>query len=603
MLKSHNCGELRASHEGEAVTLAGWVHRRRDHGGLIFIDLRDHDGLTQVVFNPKEGGEAYAVADTVRGEYVLQVEGTVAHRPKGTENAHLPTGEIEMKAHAATVLNEAKTPPFYIVEETDVDELLRLKYRYLDLRRETIHRNIVLRARVTKFIRDFLTERGFTEIETPILTAPTPEGARDYLVPSRVHPGHFYALPQSPQQMKQLLMVAGFERYFQIAHCLRDEDLRADRQPEHTQLDLEMSFISDEEDVLKLLEELYYQLVQTVTPHFKVQAHPFPRMTYEESVRRFGTDKPDLRYGLELVDLTDALRESEFAIFRQTVAAGGVVRAICVPGGAAFSRKQTDDLTTFVQQYGAKGLVSLAFLGDGPIDALSQDDIRSPVAKYFTVEQAREMARLAGAGRGDMLLIVADQPGVANKALDGLRREVAGRLELADPGTLAFAFVTHYPMFEWSETAERWVSSHHPFTSPREEDIPLMDSDPGRVHSHAYDLVCNGWELFSGSIRIHRREVQEKVFAMLGIGPEEAQRRFGHMLEAFEYGAPPHAGIGAGIDRLMAVLTGQPDIREVIAFPKTKSATDPLTGAPGEVTPEQLQDLHIAVTETEEGTS
>ena len=603
MLKSHNCGQLRASHEGQDVTLAGWVHRRRDHGGLIFIDLRDHDGLTQVVFNPKEGGEAYAVADTVRGEYVLQVEGSVAHRPKGTENAHLPTGEIEVKAHAATVLNEAKTPPFYIVEETDVDELLRLKYRYLDLRRETIHRNIVLRARVTKFIRDFLTERGFTEIETPILTAPTPEGARDYLVPSRVHPGHFYALPQSPQQMKQLLMVAGFERYFQIAHCLRDEDLRADRQPEHTQLDLEMSFISDEEDVLKLLEELYYQLVQTVTPHFKVQAHPFPRMTYEESVRRFGTDKPDLRYGLELVDLTDALRESEFAIFRQTVAAGGVVRALCVPGGAAFSRKQTDDLTTFVQQYGAKGLVSLAFLGDGPIDALSQDDIRSPVAKYFTVEQAREMARLAGAGRGDMLLIVADQPGVANKALDGLRREVAGRLELADPGTLAFAFVTRYPMFEWSETAERWVSSHHPFTSPRREDIPLMDSDPGRVRSHAYDLVCNGWELFSGSIRIHRREVQEKVFAMLGIGPEEAQRRFGHMLEAFEYGAPPHAGIGAGIDRLMAVLTGQPDIREVIAFPKTKSATDPLTGAPGEVTPEQLQDLHIAVTETEEGTS
>jgi len=603
MLKSHNCGELRASHEGEAVTLAGWVHRRRDHGGLIFIDLRDHDGLTQVVFNPKEGAEAYAVADTVRGEYVLQVEGAVSRRPKGTENAHLPTGEIEVKAHAATVLNEAKTPPFYIVEETDVDELLRLKYRYLDLRRETIHRNIVLRARVTKFIRDFLTERGFTEIETPILTAPTPEGARDYLVPSRVHPGHFYALPQSPQQMKQLLMVAGFERYFQIAHCLRDEDLRADRQPEHTQLDLEMSFISDEEDILRLLEELYYQLARTITPHFKVQAHPFPRMTYEESVRRFGVDKPDLRYGLELVDLTDPLRESEFAIFRQTVAAGGVVRAICVPGGAEFSRKQTDDLTTFVQQYGAKGLVSLAFTGDGPIDALSQDDIRSPVAKYFTVEQAREMARLAGAARGDMMLIVADQPGVANKALDGLRREVAARLGLADPGTLAFAFVTHYPMFEWSETAERWVSSHHPFTSPRAEDIPLMDSDPGRVRSHAYDLVCNGWELFSGSIRIHRREIQEKVFAMLGIGPEEAQRRFGHMLEAFEYGAPPHAGIGAGIDRLMAVLTGQPDIREVIAFPKTKSATDPLTGAPGEVTPEQLQDLHIAVTESEGGES
>jgi aspartyl-tRNA synthetase len=603
MLKTHSCGELRASHEGESVTLAGWVHRRRDHGGLIFIDLRDHDGLTQVVFNPKEAAEAYAVADVSRGEYVLQVEGTVARRPKGTVNPNLPTGEIEVKASAATILNEAKTPPFYVVEETEVDELLRLKYRYIDLRREGMHNNIVMRARVTRFIRDFLTERGFTEIETPILTAPTPEGARDYLVPSRVQPGHFYALPQSPQQMKQLLMVAGFERYFQIAHCLRDEDLRADRQPEHTQLDLEVSFVSDEEDILRLTEELYYQLVRTETPHFTVQAHPFPRMTYEESLRRFGTDKPDLRFGLELVDLTDVLRDSEFTIFRQAVAQGGVVRAICVPDGAAFSRKRTDELTKFVQGYGAKGLVSLALLGEGGLDGLTEDDIRSPVAKYFTVEQAKAMAGLAGANRGDMFLIVADSEDVANKALDGLRREIGRRLELADPGTLAFAFVTQYPQFEWSETEERWVSSHHPFTSPRQEDIPLMDSDPSGVRSHAYDLVCNGWELFSGSIRIHRREVQEKVFEMLGIGPEEAKRRFGHMLEAFEYGAPPHAGIGAGIDRLMAVLAGQDDIREVIAFPKTKSATDPLTGAPGTVTPEQLAELHIAVTKAEEDAS
>ena len=583
--------------------MAGWVHRRRDHGGLIFIDLRDHDGLTQVVFNPKEAAEAYAVADTVRGEYVLQVEGRVARRPKGTENAQLATGEIEVKAHAATVLNEAKTPPFYIVEEVDVDELLRLKYRYLDLRRETIHRNIVLRHRVVKFIRDFLSERGFTEIETPLLTAPTPEGARDYLVPSRIQPGRFYALPQSPQQLKQLLMVAGFERYFQIARCLRDEDLRADRQPEHTQLDLELSFVSDEEDILQLTEELYYQIAQTLTPRFKVLSHPFPRMKYEESLRRFGTDKPDLRFGLELVDLTDVLRDSEFTIFRQTVAQGGVVRAICVPGAAAFSRKQTDELTTFVQGYGAKGLVSLALLGEGALDSLNQEEIRSPVAKYFTPDQVREMARLAGANRGDMFLMVADRPAVANKALDGLRREVGRRLELADPDVLAFVFVIEYPMFKWSETEERWVSLHHPFTSPREEDIPLMDSDPSRVRSHAYDLVCNGWELFSGSIRIHRREIQEKVFALLGIGLEEAQRRFGHMLEAFEYGAPPHAGIGAGIDRLMAVLTGQDDIREVIAFPKTKSATDPLTGAPAEVTAEQLSELHIAVTEREEGAS
>jgi aspartyl-tRNA synthetase len=603
MLKTHSCGELRASHDGESVTLAGWVHRRRDHGGLIFIDLRDHDGLTQVVFNPKDAAAAYAVGDAARGEYVLQIEGTVARRPKGTENPNLATGEIEVRAHAAAILNEAKTPPFYIVEETDVDELLRLKYRYLDLRRETMQGNIVLRHRVTKFIRDWLTERGFTEIETPLLTVPTPEGSRDYLVPSRVNPGRFYALPQSPQQFKQLLMVAGFERYFQIARCLRDEDLRADRQPEHTQLDLELSFVSDEEDILGLTEELYYSLVRAITPHFRVLAHPFPRMTYDESLRRFGTDKPDLRFGLELIDLTDTLRDSEFTIFRQTVAQGGVVRAICVPGGAAFSRKQTDELTTFVQGYGAKGLVSLALLGEGGLDSLTQDDIRSPVAKYFTPEQAQEMARLADANRGDMFLMVADKPSLANKALDGLRREIERRLELADPGVLAFAFVTEYPMFEWSDTEERWVSSHHPFTSPREEDIAIMESEPHRVRSHAYDLVCNGWELFSGSIRIHRREVQEKVFAMLGIGQEEARRRFGHMLEAFEYGAPPHAGIGAGIDRLMAVLTGQDDIREVIAFPKTKSATDPLTGAPGDVTAEQLRELHIAVTEAEGPTS
>ena len=480
-----------------------------------------------------------------------------------------------------------------------MEELLRLKYRYLDLRRETMHQNIVTRHRVVKFIRDFLNERGFTEIETPLLTAPTPEGARDYLVPSRVHAGHFYALPQSPQQFKQLLMVAGFERYFQIARCLRDEDLRADRQPEHTQLDLEMSFVSDEEDIFRLTEELYYSLAQALFPQRPIREHPFPRMTYEESMRRFGSDKPDVRYGLELSDFNEALRDTEFAVFWQVLASGGLVRGLCVPGGAEFSRKQTDDLTTFVQQFGAKGLVSMAFLGEGSIGSLAEEEIRSPVAKYFTVEQAKEMARIAGAKRGDMLLLIADRPSVANRALDGLRRELADRLQLYDPNILAFAFLKDVPLFEWSETENRWVSMHHPFTSPREEDLPLIDSDPGRVRSRAYDLVCNGWELFSGSIRIHRRDLQEKVFAMLGISAEEARRKFGHMLEAFEYGAPPHAGIGAGIDRLLAVLTGQPDIREVIAFPKTKSASEPLTGAPTTVSPEQLRELHIAVTEIE----
>ncbi len=601
MLKSHSCDELRASHEGDSVTLAGWVHRRRDHGGLIFIDLRDHDGLTQVVFNPSDAGEAYAVGDTARGEYVLQVEGTVARRPKGTENPNLATGEIEVRAQAATILNEAKTPPFYIVEESDVDELLRLKYRYLDLRREGMHRAMMLRQRITKFIRDWLTERGYVEIETPILTAPTPEGARDFLVPSRLQQGRFYALPQSPQQLKQLLMVAGFERYFQIARCFRDEDLRSDRQPEFTQLDLELSF-AEEEDVMRILEDLHTELAETVRPDLKL-VKPCPRISYDEAMRRFGTDKPDLRFGMELVDLTEVLRDSEFTIFRQTVAQGGVVRGICVPGGAAFSRKQIDELTTFVQGYGAKGLVSLALLGEGALDSLTQEDIRSPVAKYFTTEQAREMARLAGANRGDMFLMVADKPSLANKALDGLRREIGQRLNLADPNVLHFVLVCDFPMFEWNDEDERWYSVTHPFTQPRPEEAHLLESDPGAAHSRSYDLVCNGWELGGGSIRIHRREMQEQVFRILGLDPEEAQRRFGHMLEAFEYGAPPHGGFATGIDRTVALLAQQDDIREVMAFPKTKSATDPLTGAPAEVTEEQLAELHIAVTDTEGATS
>ena len=598
MLKTHSCGELRASHEGEKVTLAGWVHRRRDHGGLIFIDLRDHDGLTQVVFNPKDAAEAYAVGDTARGEYVLQVEGAVARRPEGTDNPHLPTGEVEVRASAATVLNESKTPPFYIVEEVEVEELLRLKYRYLDLRRETMQRNMVLRHRVVKFIRDWLTDRGFVDIETPSLGAPTPEGARDFLVPSRLHPGRFYALPQSPQQLKQLLMVAGFERYYQIARCFRDEDVRADRQPEFTQLDMEMAFVEDE-DVIVLLEGLHADMAAALRPDLKME-RPFPRLTHDEAMRRFGTDKPDLRFGMELVEVSDALRASEFAIFRQTIESGGVVRGICVPGGAEFSRKQVDELTTFVQGYGAKGLVSIALLGEGPMDAIAQDDIRSPVAKYFTVEQVREMARLAMANRGDLLLMVADKPSLANKVLDGLRREMGRRLNLADANTLNFVMIYDFPLLEWHEEDGRWYSVTHPFTQPKPDEMHLLDSDPGAVHSRSYDLVCNGWEIGGGSIRIHRREMQEQMFRILGIGPEEANRKFGHMLEAFEYGAPPHGGFATGIDRTVAILAQQDDIREVMAFPKTKSAADPLTGAPSDVTAEQLKELHIAVTETKE---
>jgi aspartyl-tRNA synthetase len=596
MLKDRSCGELRASDDGTDVTLAGWVNRRRDHGGLVFIDLRDHTGLVQVVFNPQEEASAHEVAETFRGEFVVQVKGRVTRRREGTENPDLTTGEIEVHAKEARVLNPAKTPPFYITEDTEVEELLRLRHRYLDLRRERMHANIVMRHKVVHFIRNYLSGQDFTEVETPVLTAPTPEGARDYVVPSRVHPGAFYALPQSPQQFKQILMVAGFERYFQIAHCFRDEDLRADRQPEHTQLDLEMSFVSEEEDIFALMEALYTALVADLFPHYRLQESPFPRMTYAESMRRFGTDKPDLRFGMELVTFDEALADTGFQVFRQVMEGGGTIRGLNVPGGAEMSRKQVDDLTTFVQQYGAKGLVSMQFSGSGDIETLTEEDVKSPVAKFFSAEQAKTLARVAGANRGDMLLMVADKQGIANKALDALRRELAQRLNLIeDENVLAFGFITEYPLFEWSENEGAWTPAHHPFTSPVLADLPIVETDPGKVRSHAYDCVCNGWELFSGSIRIHQREVQEQVFKMLGISPEEAHAKFGHMLEAFEYGAPPHAGIGAGIDRLLAVLLGEPDIREVIAFPKTKSASDPMTSAPTPISQAQLDELRIQV--------
>jgi len=592
-LKSHSCGELRAEHEGQEVTLAGWVHRRRDHGSLIFIDLRDHDGIAQVVFNPKQAEEAHTVASDVRNEYVIQVRGRVGRRPPGTENRNMATGEIEVHAQSATLLSPSKTPPFYINEETEVDDLLRLHYRYLDLRRERMHRNIVFRHKVVQFIRNFLSERGFVEVETPILIKSTPEGARDYLVPSRVNPGRFYALPQSPQQLKQLLMVAGFERYFQIAHCFRDEDLRADRQPEFTQLDIEMSFI-DEEDMLKLMEELHTAMVETLRPDLRLNK-PFPRLAYAEAMRRFGSDKPDLRYGMELVDVSDLLAESEFGVFRETLAAGGVVRGICVPGGAVFSRRQIDELTEFVKTVGGKGLVSIGLTGEGPVEELTADDFHSPVHRYLRLEEVRAIAARAGASRGDLIIIVADQEARASQVLDGMRREMARRLNLIDEGFLAFCFITDFPLVEWNEAEERWDAVHHPFTSPKEEDLPLMDSDPGRVRARAYDLVCNGWEIAGGSIRIHRRDVQEKMFSLLRIAPEEAQDRFGHMLEAFEYGAPPHGGIATGLDRTVMLLAGERDIREVIAFPKTKTASDPLFGAPSTVSEAQLKELHIAL--------
>ena len=606
MLKTHYCGDLRKDHIGQEVTLAGWVHRRRDHGGLIFLDLRDRRGLVQVVIHPDDAPDAHKTAGDVRSEFVLSLVGDVAARKEGTENADMPTGDVELHVRQLEILNESKTPPFPINEESDVEELLRLRYRYLDLRREGMQRNLRIRDQATAYIRRFFRERDFTEIETPMLTNSTPEGARDYLVPARVQPGSFYALPQSPQQYKQLLMVAGVERYFQIARCARDEDLRADRQPDFTQLDMEMSFAT-EEDILELFEELFSGLATEVRPDFSFVS-PFPRITYAESMRRFGTDKPDLRYGMELFDINDAAASSEFGVFRNSVSSGGSVEGICVPGGAEFSRKQIDSLTTFVQGIGAKGLVSIGLLGQpGSLDA---EGIRSPVAKYLAIDLVETAAQLSGAKQGDLLLMVAGEggkpklePGSSHRvrpALDGLRREVASRLELADPNVLHYAFITEFPLVEWDDEGQRWDALHHLFTAPMEEDLHLLETDPGAVRSRAYDTVCNGMELGSGSVRIHQRDLQARVLRLLGISDEDAAERFGHILEAFEYGAPPHAGFAPGIDRIVAQLAGESDIRDVIAFPKLKSGVEPMTGAPSAVSDEQLSVLGITVVEQPE---
>ena len=587
MLKTHTCGQLRTEDVGQEVTLAGWVNRRRDHGGLIFIDLRDREGMTQVVFNPDISPSAHWVAAQTRVEYVLQVKGKVHRRPKGMENPQLATGEIEVIADFAQILSPSQTPPFYINKEAEVDEALRLRYRYLDLRRPRMQRNIILRHWVVKFIRDFLDERGFVEIETPLLIKSTPEGARDYVVPSRVHPGKFYALPQSPQQLKQLLMVAGFEKYFQIARCLRDEDQRADRQPEHTQLDLEMSFV-EQEDILQLIEELFTQLVRQVTPHKRVLS-PWPRLTYDEALARYGTDKPDLRYGLELVDLSLTVAESSFRIFRDALAAGGQVKGLRAPGCGDYSRRQSDELAELVQAQGARGLVTLSVLEDG--------SLKGSAAKFLSPREQTAVVEAMEAQPGDLLCIVADEPPVVASALDALRREFARRLELADPHLLAFAWIVDFPLFKWDEELGRWDAEHHPFTMPKEEDIPLLDTDPGAVRANCYDIVCNGVELASGSIRIHRRDIQEKVFQCLGYGPEEVEARFGHLLQAFEYGAPPHGGIAPGIDRLVMLLADEPNIREVMAFPKSQSALDLMMDTPASISQEQLKELHIRLAE------
>ncbi len=586
MLKTHNCGELRSSHAGQRVTLAGWVHRRRDHGGLIFIDLRDRAGLVQVTADPSFGA-AYAAADRARGEYVVRVTGQVRPRPEGTVNPNLPTGEVEVLAHTIEILNQAKPVPMPLDDEGyKTDESLRLKYRYLDLRRARMQKNIILRHKAVKFIRDYLDSQGFLEIETPMMIKSTPEGARDYVVPSRVQPGKFFALPQSPQQLKQLLMVAGYERYFQIARCMRDEDLRGDRQPEFTQLDLEMSFV-ERDDVLAVIEGLVTGLVPAVVPHKRILT-PFPRLSYSDAINRFGSDKPDLRFGLEFADLTPAFGRSEFRIFKETIAAGGVIKGIRAPGCAAYSRKEQEILADLVKPAGALGVSTLTWTPEG---------LKGTLAKMISAAETAEVAQLLDAGQGDLACIVADKAAVVNKALGILRLEFRDRLKLAPPDLLAFGWIIDFPMFEWSDEDQRWTFAHHPFTMPREEHLEKLDSDPSSVLCNAYDLVCNGYELSSGSIRIHRREIQAKIFKSLGYSDEEAQRRFGHMLEAFEYGAPPHGGMAPGIDRLVMLLADEPNIREVIAFPKTASASDLMFDAPSELEPRHLRELHLKIDE------
>lgn len=584
MKRTHHCGLLRAEDVGQKVTLMGWVQRRRDHGGLIFIDLRDRSGIVQVVLSPEVDEEAFHRGEEVRSEYVLAVRGTVSVRPEGTENPNLATGQVEVYAEELQILNRAKTPPFYIEEGIKVDENVRLKYRYLDLRRPDMQRNLIIRHQAAKVVRDFLSAEGFIEVETPMLTRSTPEGARDFLVPSRLSPGDFYALPQSPQLFKQLLMVAGLERYFQIVRCFRDEDLRADRQPEFTQIDIEMSFV-DRETILALMEKMMARIFAEV---LDIQLTlPFPRLTYQEAMDRYGSDKPDTRFGMEIVDVTAAVAESGFKVFRQAVEKGGQVKGLNLVGGLSLSRKEIDELTEYVAQFGAKGLAWIR---------VSEEGLNSPIVKFLQEEEQEALCRLLEARVGDLLLFVAGPAPMVADSLGHLRLHLARKQGLIPEDKYNFVWIVDFPLLEWDEEEKRYTAMHHPFTSPVEDDIPLLDTEPGQVRAKAYDLVLNGVELGGGSLRIYQRQLQEKMFTALGLSEAEAREKFGFLLDAFEYGTPPHGGIAFGFDRLVMLLTGADSIRDVIAFPKTASGTCLMTGAPAEVAPKQLEELRLVST-------